>query len=81
MSKSRKDDEKMEKEVTAVGETEKEVTVGEAEKEVRFKCAECDDNIFCAAWAVYYQTGYKTPSEDLEGKYNWVCPGDCPSNK
>lgn len=57
------------------------VKVEAPKKEVRYRCAECDDNIFCEACAINYQEGYKKPSDDHEGKYIWVCPGEMPSEK
>ncbi len=53
----------------------------EQPKEVRYRCAECDDNFLCEACAAHYHDGYKKPSDDREGKYIWVCPGDKPSEK
>ena len=51
------------------------------EKEIRYRCGECEDSLFCEMGCVHYQDGYKKPSDDREGKYIWVCPGDKPSTK
>lgn len=50
-------------------------------KEERYKCGECEDNIFCEMCACTYSSDFKKPSEDRDGKYIWVCPGERTSQK
>ena len=69
---------KKEMEVVVVVTTTK---VEPPQKEVRYRCAECEDNIFCEACVANYQDGFKKPSDDHDGKYLWVCPGEYPSQK
>lgn len=57
---------------------------GDTEKEVRYMCGGCEDWLFCEYYSVThsrYEDGCSKPSDDKDGKYTWVCPGNQPSQK